>query len=182
MAEIPMRDTPALEALGRREAALRHIDPAALTAAQCLLRAAKKMLGAFGEAFAAHGLSPGRYAVLMALDAERSGLSPSEIAERLGVTRATVTGLVDGLVREGLLTYAADPDDRRRKAIAISREGEALLDLVVPDIFQRMADLTSPLSASERGEAVRLMARVEAGLGRVSPPGAGTEARMEAEA
>lgn len=164
--EIPLRDTPALEALDRRKAALGHVDPAALAAAQDLLRAAKRMLGSFAIAFAAHGLSPGRYSVLMALDVHRPSLAPSEIAERLGVTRATVTGLIDGLTRDGFVVHTLDSDDRRRKAVAITPEGEALLDVVLPDIFARMADLTAPLSTEERRQAVRLLGKIEDGLTR----------------
>jgi len=162
--DFTLRDTPALEALERRRAALGHIDPAALAVAQDLLRAAKRMLGAFGDVFASHGLSPGRYAVLMALDVQRPSLAPSEIADRLGVTRATVSGLIDGLLRDGLVSYAPDATDRRRKAIGISPKGEALLGVVVPDIFRRMADLTAMLSPEDRRTIVRLLGRVEEGL------------------
>ena len=58
ISDLTLRDTPALEALGRRRAALGHIDPAALTAAQDLLRVAKRMLGASGrESMDAKGLA-----------------------------------------------------------------------------------------------------------------------------
>jgi DNA-binding MarR family transcriptional regulator len=162
--DLTMRDTPALEARGRRAAALGHIDPAALAAAQDLLRGAKRMLGAFATAFGDYGLSPGRYGVLMALDVQRPSMAPSELADRLGVTRATVTGLIDGLARDGLVTHAPENADRRRKAIALTPKGEALLGAVVPDIFRRMADLTAPLSEDERRTLVRLLGKVEDGL------------------
>lgn len=168
--DFTLRDTPALEALARRKAALGAIDPAALAAAQDLLRVAKRMLGTFGDAFAVHGLSPGRYAVLMALDVQRPSMAPSEIADRLGVTRATITGLIDGLMRDGLVAYAAEGSDRRRKAIGLTPKGEALIEVVVPDIFARMADLTAPLSADERRTAVRLLAKVEKGLTSARAP------------
>lgn len=174
--DIPLRDTPALEALDRRKATLGHIDPAALAAAQDLLRAAKQMLGSFAAAFAVHGLSPGRYSVLMALDVHRPSLAPSEIAEHLGVTRATVTGLIDGLARDGLVADTLDGADRRRKAIAITARGEALLDRILPDIFTRMADLVGPLSAEERRQAVRLLGKIEGGLATTSTPGTCEEA------
>lgn len=164
VSDFTLRDTPALEALSRRQATLGDIDPAALAAAQDLLRVAKRMLGAFGDAFAAHGLSPGRYAVLMALDVRRPSLAPSEIAEQLGVTRATVTGLIDGLTRDGLVTLAAAEADRRRKAIMLTPKGETLIDQAIPDIFRRMADLTAPLNSDERRSALRLLGKVEDGL------------------
>lgn len=170
VSDFTFRDTPALEALARRGARLGHLDPAALAAAQDFLRVAKKMLAAFAEAFAAHGLSPGRYAVLMALDVQRPSMAPSQIADRLGVTRATVTGLIDGLMRDGLVGYASEGTDRRRKAIALTPAGDALIDVVAPDIFRRMADLTGPLSLDERRDALRLLGKVENGLTAVRGP------------
>jgi DNA-binding MarR family transcriptional regulator len=173
--EIHLRDTPALDVLNRRGAELGHIDPDSLLAAQDVLRVAKRLLGSFAQAFDAHGLSPGRYAALMALDVQRPSMAPSQIADRLGVTRATVTGLIDGLLRDGLVSYAPEGTDRRRKAIALTRKGEALIEVVVPDIFERMAAMMSPLSADERRVAVNLLGKVEAGL--VTP---GVVARKEA--
>lgn len=164
VSDFSFRDTPALEALARRGARLDYLDPAALAAAQDILRVSKKMLAAFAEAFATHGLSPGRYAVLMALDVQRPSMAPSEIADRLGVTRATVTGLIDGLMRDNLVVHVPEGSDRRRKAISLTPVGEALIDAVVPDIFKRMADLTSPLSADERRTTLRLLGKIEAGL------------------
>lgn len=162
--ELDLRDTPALEARERRRAALGHIDPGALAAAQDLLRGAKRMLGSFGAVFGTYGLSPGRYAVLMALDVQRPAMAPSEIADQLGVTRATVTGLIDGLTRDGLVILTADQTDRRRKSVALTPAGESLIEAVVPDIFARMAALTASLSADERRTLVRLLGRVEDGL------------------
>lgn len=167
--DIPLRDTPALAVLSRRIAALGDIDPATIAAAQDFLRVAKRMLGAFDRAFEAHGLSPGRYSVLMALEVERPSLAPSEIADRLGVTRATVTGLIDGLVRDGLVAHAADGPDRRRKAISLTARGELLIDEVVPVIFRRMADMMAPLTPDERQTAVRLLGKVENGLSPARP-------------
>jgi DNA-binding MarR family transcriptional regulator len=163
MSDLEIRDTPALEVL-QKFPALR-LDAADIASAQDVLRLAKKLLGAFGDEFALHGLSPGRYAVLMSLFARNRPLAPSEIADRLDVTRATVTGLISGLVRDGLVSYAAgESADRRRKAIALTAKGRKLLTTVVPDIFTQMAGLLAPLSRSERATLLRLAHKVEAGL------------------
>jgi DNA-binding MarR family transcriptional regulator len=161
---MPLRDTPALEALNRRSDTLGHIDPAALAAAQDILRVAKRLLGGFADLFVGFGLSPGRYAVLMALDVHRPSLAPSQIADHLSVTRATVTGLIDGLERDGLVIHQADGADRRRKTIRLTDKGEALINQALPDIFQRMADLTAPLTPEERRMAIRLLGKIEDGL------------------
>ena len=46
---------------------------------------------------APHGLSEGRFTVLFLLHGAGGTLPPHELAERAGVTRATISGLIDGL-------------------------------------------------------------------------------------
>lgn len=167
--DFDLRDTPAVQAYGRRRASLGHIAPGDLVAAQDVLRAAKRVLGSFAAVFANYGLSPGRYAVLMALDVHGPSLAPSEIADHLNVTRGTVTGLIDGLERDGLVTHKADTGDRRRKVISLTPAGDRLIDRALPDIFGRMADLTQPLTPEERRTLVSLLGKIEDRLASTPP-------------
>src|SRR5436190_9673617 len=54
-------------------------------------------------------------------------LSPSELGERLIVTRATVTGLVDSLERHGFARRSPNPADRRGLLVEITPDGRAVL-------------------------------------------------------
>jgi DNA-binding MarR family transcriptional regulator len=176
MSDLELHDTPALAILRRQPDLVGQFDQADIAAAQDVLRVSKKLLGAFSETFALRGLSPGRYAVLMALFARDVPLAPSEIAEQLGVTRATVTGLIGGLLGDGLVAYvSADADDRRRKAIALTAKGRRLLKEVVPEVFLQMAGLFAPLSGNERSRLLKLLNKVEAGLGCALSPQPGKE-------
>lgn len=168
MTDFSFKDTPAIEVLAKTPA-LAHIDPADVAAAQDVLRLSKKLLGAFAEEFALRGLSPGRYAVMMALQARAAPLAPSELADRLGVTRATVTGLVSGLARDGLVAYGAEGADRRRKEIALTRKGRALFAKVLPDVFAQMVELLTPLSRAERVSLLAMLRKVERGLRAPAP-------------
>ena len=50
-------------------------------------------------------------------------MSPSELGERLIVTRATVTGLVDSLEGRGFVSRTANPADRRGLVVEITPAG-----------------------------------------------------------
>jgi DNA-binding MarR family transcriptional regulator len=50
-------------------------------------------------------------------------MSPSELGERLIVTRATVTGLVDSLEARGFVRRSANPADRRSLVVGITPAG-----------------------------------------------------------
>ncbi|OMQ45578.1 MarR family transcriptional regulator [Ensifer sp. 1H6] len=73
---------------------------------------------------APHNLSEGKFVLLFLLHQLPQGLSPYELADRAGVTRATVTGLLDGLERDGFLARQQSKDDRRKVLVQLSPKGE----------------------------------------------------------
>jgi DNA-binding MarR family transcriptional regulator len=78
----------------------------------------------------------------------REGIaSPAAIAQRLGISRAVVTGLLDRLEERGLIQREPDPGDRRRLRIVMTAAGlgasERLGYAVVDDLATELGD-TSP--------------------------------------
>lgn len=71
-----------------------------------------------------HNLSEGKFVLLFLLHQQPEGLSPHELADRAGVTRATVTGLLDGLERDDFLVREQSKDDRRKVVVRLSPKGE----------------------------------------------------------
>ena len=79
---------------------------------------------------------------------------------RTGVTRATITGLVDTLEKDGLVTRAPHHEDRRMLSVALTGKGSALLREILPGHFRRMSWLMATLSEQERVTLVRLLGKV----------------------
>jgi DNA-binding MarR family transcriptional regulator len=73
------------------------------------------------------GLSVAQFDLLSTLT-EREGLSQSEIANRLYVTKGNVSGLVDRLEQSGLVERRAIAGDRRSFALYLTAEGRRLAD------------------------------------------------------
>jgi long-chain acyl-CoA synthetase len=90
-------------------------------AARAVARLAKQV----EVALAPLDLSLPQYRVL-ALLGEGSTAS-SVLARRLAVSAPTVTSVVDGLVGRGLVERQADPEDRRRLTLLLTRDGAKLL-------------------------------------------------------
>jgi DNA-binding MarR family transcriptional regulator len=88
----------------------------------------------------------------------------SDIAEAVGVSRATITGLVDGLERDRLVQRVDHPEDRRRITVALTERGAALLDDLLPGHFHTLGRLMDGLNAGERNKLCRLLERVRAGI------------------
>ena len=72
--------------------------------------------------FAGRGLSEGKFKILMLLfDAKDHSLSPTELAKQSNVTKATITGLLDGLVRDGFVSRTHQNKDKRKISIELTK-------------------------------------------------------------
>lgn len=117
---------------------------------------------------APHGLSEGRFILLFLLDASTHGLAPNALAEQAGVTRATITGLLDGLEREELIERHADANDRRALCVELTKKGKRLAKAVVEQHSQWIGSLYGNLSAQEREQLATLLEKVASNLGSVA--------------
>ena len=121
-----------------------------------LLRAASDISDALDKLLAKHNLLQGRWWVLVLLMREESlTSSPSELAIKAGVTKATMTGFIDGLEREGLVTRLMDTADRRKFLIRLTASGQGKLDQVMPDYYRKVQALMAQLEVSDRDVMLR---------------------------
>lgn len=96
-----------------------------------------------------YGLSEGKFVLLSLLRDVPDGLSPHALAERAGVTRGTITGLLDGLERDGFLARHADQVDRRKLLVRLSAKGEAAATTLVDEHAQWIASLFADFTPDE---------------------------------
>lgn len=101
------------------------------------------------------GLSVPQFDLLSTLT-EREGISQSELAERLYVTKGNVSGLVDRLVQAGLVERRAIIGDRRSYALHLTSEGRRLalagMDIQNGFVAATLGELpVDDLGALERG-------------------------------
>src|SRR5215211_1354565 len=84
--------------------------------------------------------------VLSVLGGDPEPLRPSTIAERMMVTRATITGVLDSLESRGLVRRSPSSDDGRSREVALTRAGRAVVDRLVPRMHDFERDLMSVLT------------------------------------
>lgn len=112
-----------------------------------------------------HGITPGRFAVMMLLGAEEGlALKPSELAEATGVTRATMTGLLDTLERDKMVKRNADPSDRRAIRVHATTQGRSKLQELLPGYFRLVSAIPATLNKSEREQFAALTKKIHDGL------------------
>jgi DNA-binding MarR family transcriptional regulator len=109
---------------------------------------------------APHQLSEGKFVLLFLLRDRAEGLSPHELADRAGVTRATVTGLLDGLERDGFLARHAMAEDRRRVAVRLTDKGKETAEVLFREHSSWIGTLLADLSDDEQRVLSGLLRRV----------------------
>ncbi|WP_328602686.1 MarR family winged helix-turn-helix transcriptional regulator [Nocardia terrae] len=145
-----------------------EVDPRAVLVAVRLLAAGAKLGQATEVHFARFGLSAGRYRLLAALEDAEGELSPSRLAAILGVTRATVTGLIDGLEQQGLVCRRASAEDGRAVTVVLTARGAQKLREVAPEHFGRLQSMVGALTREEREVFLDLLERISRGVGALT--------------
>lgn len=118
-----------------------------------------------GEAAVPDGPHRGRHRFHHQLraHAERGRVRMGDLAAALGVTARNVTTIVDGLEHEGLLARRPHPKDRRVILLELTEKGQAHI-AQIHTLHRTIAErFFAPLDAGERGELLRLLAKVRRG-------------------
>lgn len=133
-----------------------------------LLTTARQIDAACAVLLADYALSEGRLAALLAI-ADTPGITPGALATRVDVTRATVTGLIDGLERQALVSRGGDPTDRRSLSLTLTPAGDKLLTALTPQYAQWLGALGDGLSTEDQRVLLRALGVIQRNLGDDTP-------------
>ena len=160
-----LRDVPRYDCLLKAAERYPTLNPSASDAFLNLLRTGDAVFAEEGRFLAQHHISQGRFTVLMLLHrcADRPS-TPAELADEAGVTRATMTGLIDTLEKDGIVSRTADSHDRRTVLVRLTEAGRALIERMLPDYFDCVSKIMEPLNAAQRKQLVGLLQQIQHGL------------------
>lgn len=147
------------------------LDPQAMHAYVVMRRAQTRVEVALETHLARHHLSFGRYLVLVHLmRAEGYSLAPAQLAEHCGITRASITGLVDTLEKAGHVERESDPEDRRSVQVRLTLVGRRFVEHMLPDHFKRLMKLMSEFSPAELETLKKLSEKLYRGAAALENP------------
>ena len=132
-------------------------------------RAARALAAQLADELRTFDVGIGQWAVLLHLWS-RDGLTQAQLARRVAIEQPTMVRTIDRMERDGLVTRAPDPSDRRVSRITLTERGRRLRDDLVPlaDGVNRAA--TANLTDAEVATLRRLLAKlVAAEAGTLSP-------------
>jgi DNA-binding MarR family transcriptional regulator len=111
------------------------------------------------------GMSLAQYRILMHLFfaenmGERSELNPSEISERQGVSRNTISSLIRSLEDDGLITRSLDQQDRRKFNISLTDNGRSLVSQYARGHLSRVSQCFGGLTETEQETLSQLLTKI----------------------
>lgn len=105
--------------------------------------------------FATH-LTMSQLKILLLL-ARHGTVSGGELARMLGVGAAALSGMIDRLVVQDLVTRTEDLHDRRVRRIGLTRAGAEIIEGIITAGVSRQRELLSRLSGEELGVVAHAM-------------------------
>ena len=165
--EIELEKLPKYEMMRRRAKEYINADEDTVETYWLFFHVARQLLSTFQNRLERYGLSDGKMVILVLLrHAPNNTLSASELAERCEVTRGTITGLLDGLERSGLILRKNHPEDRRMLTIQLTEQGLAFIDEIMPRHFRRFGEMIerANLSKEEQQQLMAILKKIQQGI------------------
>ena len=103
-----------------------------------------------------------RFDLMAQLERAPEGLKMSELSQRLMVTGGNVTGITDGLEKEGLVVREMDAADRRVYRVKLTAEGRRQFLRMAAEHERWIIDLFSALSSRHKKQLLDLLGELKA--------------------
>ena len=129
-----------------------------------LLRRAHQISAAvFEDACKDLALTPAQFGVLTVLQSH-PGLGQSSLARALGFDKVTVLRVLRGLQARGLVTREPAEDNRRNVSVALTHEGELVLQRAQKPAERAYKRLMGPLTREQQEQLLDLLQLLTGGL------------------
>lgn len=89
-------------------------------------------------------------------------MMPSELADRVALSQATVTGILDRLSSRGFVKRRRDPSDKRRVILTVTESGARALDAAPRPLHDRLAQRLAEMPSHERDHIAATLSMVAA--------------------
>ncbi|NUN04153.1 MAG: MarR family transcriptional regulator [Bdellovibrio sp.] len=110
--------------------------------------------------FSRFNLSSGRFNLMLLLQHAANGLMPSELAQKVGVTQATISGLINSLEKAELVKRNTHEKDGRSFVIVLTEKGHKLCEEILPQYYVRITEFWSPFDQNDKNLLNHLLERL----------------------
>jgi len=105
-----------------------------------------------------------RFDVLAQLERAPDGMTMGQLSSHLMVSNGNITGLIDRLVQEELVTRSPAPGDRRTQMVRLNDKGRSALAEMLPMHEAWIVDLLAGVDREDMSRLLELLARLKGSL------------------
>jgi DNA-binding MarR family transcriptional regulator len=111
-------------------------------------KAARRVSQIFDQALEPYGLTISQYGILVALR-QNDGVSIGQLAERMVMDPTSLTRSLKPLERQGFISLATDPNDRRARRLSLTPDGLAAMRAARPGWIMAQTAVETALGLDE---------------------------------
>lgn len=121
----------------------------------------------YHEFFSQWGISETKFnALLLLYQVGEEGMAFWELGEKMLVTRANITGLMDRLEKGGMIKREVNPEDRRSLIAKLTEEAKNLVEEILPEFKKLNEQVISVLDEEEKNQLINLLQKLHNGISR----------------
>lgn len=164
MEDFKFNDRPNHQRIEGSKSEISTVETAKVSLFLDLQWAYRDMQKGFDKVLQEYQLSESRFIILMFLKrAENQQLLPTEIARKLGATKATVSKLLNSMAALGWVDKSVSELDRRATNIQLTAAGAQKLEEFLPANFKTVETIMAHLTIEETAQLSALLEKVNAG-------------------
>lgn len=103
-----------------------------------------------------------RFDLLAQLDRTPNGMTLGELSQRMMVSNGNITGLVDRLVAQGLISRRPAPNDRRVQIVSLTAEGRRFFRTMARENAKWVGEIFADLTESDVAVLMPALAKTKA--------------------
>ncbi len=133
-------------------------EAASAQATESLVRASFIVIAIVSQIAAAHDLSLTQLRVLGILRDRAPTMA--QLADRLGLERSSMSGMIDRSVSRGLVKRSTSADDKRTVHVSLTAQGRRMARQLMDAVRAEISPMTGQLSAAEQSQLNGLLAKM----------------------
>ena len=155
---------PSFAELERHKEIVPEINPAAVIAMLRIKTVSEEIQDSILDVLQqTYHLSEGKFCALIVLHQRGGdGMAPSELAEKVGVTRATISNMLQRMERDGLVDIRPAEQDGRGKIVKLTQTGCDFMEEILPPHYLRVSKLMEKLTEDEQKKLIMLLEKLSA--------------------
>lgn len=163
MGKLFLQEIPTQDAFEKNLSQIQNVgDPKNLYTTLMFSKIGNELENSLDSLLQNYGLSSGRFLMLALLQrpGNENGLKPTELAQTLGVTQATMSGLISNLEKSGYILKESNGQDARSYTIKPSESGRKVYLEVLPTWVEKLKDYYTVYTSEEIEQLALLLGKL----------------------